>query len=125
MTERKRLPNRRDSDALTFSHEGHTVHATVSFDADGKLAEIFLNSGKTGTLIDIVMREMAVVVSIALQYGVPRELIENALPKLTDNSPAGPLGSALRRALEPWPQTERARTISAPDGARAKDEGGA
>lgn len=119
MSERQRLPDRRESDFLPFDHEGHTVHASGSFYESGALAEIFLNSGKSGTLIDIVMRELAVVVSIARQHGVPLALIENALPKLMDGSPAGPLGKALALLQEPWPE---ARTISAPDGARAECE---
>lgn len=102
---------------MTFQHEGHTIHLSASFDDDKNLAEIFINSGKSGTLIDLVVRELAVVTSIGLQFGVPLELIENALPKLRDGSPAGPLGAAIRNLLA------EARTISAPDAAPGKSDG--
>lgn len=118
MTARQRLPDRRQSDFLTFEHEGQTVHVSASFDGCGRLAEIFLNSGKCGTMIDIVTRELAVVVSIALQYGVPLERIDAALPKLADGSSAGPLGAALTLAQKPWPEPKR--NISVPDGAAAR-----
>ncbi|MDE2468718.1 MAG: hypothetical protein KGL35_08245 [Bradyrhizobium sp.] len=111
MSERQRLPDRRDSDFLTFDHMGQTVHVSASRYETGRIAEVFFNAGKSGTAIDIVMREMATVVSIALQSGVPLGVIEGSLPKLVDGAAAGPLGKALALLQEPWAP----RTVSGPD----------
>lgn len=93
---RSRLPQRRRSEAISFEF-GTVPHiAYFSNGADGQLAEVFLNAGKEGSAADVIGREVAVVLSIALQYGTPLETIYDALPKLHDGSPAGPVGMALK-----------------------------
>jgi hypothetical protein len=92
---RHRLPNRRQSPAIEFEHNRVRYTSQVSYDATGALREMFLNAGKEGTAADIVGRECATILSIALQYNVPLETIENALPKLANGLPAGPVGMAL------------------------------
>jgi hypothetical protein len=46
---RQRLPTRRASVAFNFEHEGHRYRATATHFADGRLAEIFLDTGKINT----------------------------------------------------------------------------
>ena len=46
MSARQKLPNRRHSISFYFGFEGHRYRATASRHADGRLAEIFLDTGK-------------------------------------------------------------------------------
>jgi hypothetical protein len=56
---------------------------------------LFLRAGKTGSSAEIAAHDGAIILSIALQYGVPVNAIRHALLKLPDGSAAGPLGRAL------------------------------
>jgi hypothetical protein len=69
-------------------------------EGDGSLAEIFISNGKAGSDSDTAARDSAIVASIALQYGVPFEIIRHALMRNRDGSACGPLGGALDRHAE-------------------------
>jgi hypothetical protein len=69
MTERLRLPNRRSSLNFTFECNALRYRATVSYFADGRLAEIFIGNAKAGSHSDSAAKDSAVVCSIALQHG--------------------------------------------------------
>jgi hypothetical protein len=98
---RRVLPSRRRSEAIDFEHEGLHYRACFSRYADGSIAEMFLDAGKTGTSANIMAKEAAVIFSIARQFDAPVEVLWSALPKLQDGSPAGPVGAALLRSLQP------------------------
>src|SRR4029077_17567408 len=75
-TARSRLPNRRASTSFNFECGPHSYIATVSyFPGTDHLAEIFLGNGRAGSDIDAAAKDSAVVCSIALQFGVPVEVI--------------------------------------------------
>lgn len=92
---RSRLPQRRPTETFTFDHEGVKYIASFGRDNQGHIRELFLDAGKQGSSANIVAKECAVVLSLALQYRVPLETISDALPKLLNGQPAGPLGVAL------------------------------
>jgi hypothetical protein len=92
---RKRLANRRSSETLSFCCGNFHYVATVSFFPDGSLAEIFLNNSMAGSDSDSAAKDSAVVASIALQYGVPRDTIRRALLRDPRGVAASPLGVAL------------------------------
>ena len=80
MSARARLPNRRASTTFTFDCGPHRCVATVSyFPGTDRLAEIFLGNGRAGSDIDAAAKDSAVVASIALQHGVPVDVIRKAL----------------------------------------------
>ena len=91
---RERLPNRRASISFGFECNGLKYTATVSF-RDGHLAEIFLGNRKSGSHSDAAAKDSAVVCSIALQYGVPVEVIRKALLRDAQGRASSPLGCAL------------------------------
>jgi len=97
---RRRPPDRRDGELVTFDHDGVRYTAQFSRDDGGKISELFLNGAKEGTTANIVARECAVILSIAVQCGAPLETLYAALPKLHDGSPAGPVGRALSLIAE-------------------------
>jgi hypothetical protein len=94
-TARTRLPNRRPSETFALECNGLTYLATVSRFGDGRLAEIFISNAKAGSHSDAAAKDAAVVCSIALQYGIPIDVIRHALLRDTHGRPNSPLGAAL------------------------------
>jgi hypothetical protein len=93
--ERRRLPNRRQSESFEIEAQGLTFTATFSRGADGTAQEIFLTNHRAGSDAGINASDSAVVCSIALQYGVPLETIRRALMRDVHGRASGPLGIAL------------------------------
>ncbi len=84
---RHRLPNRRPCETRTLEVTGQVFKATVGFDPeDGQPRELFLSGGKSGSMLDALLCDVAVVVSVALQHGVPAA----ALAKSISRVPASP-----------------------------------
>jgi ribonucleoside-diphosphate reductase alpha chain len=92
---RERLPTRRGSINFNFQCGTLIYVATISFFPDGRLAEICLRNGRAGSTADSIAKDSAVVCSLALQHGVPLEVIRLALLRNADGSPATALGAAL------------------------------
>jgi hypothetical protein len=92
---RRRLPNRRLAETFDLEVGGLRYVGSIGRFEDGSLAEVFISNGKAGSDSDTAARDSAVVASIALQYGVPLEVIRHALMRNRDGSACGPLGCAL------------------------------
>jgi hypothetical protein len=92
---RERLPNRRVSETFSFVCNDLKYLATISRFADGRLAEIFISNAKAGSHSDANAKDAAVVCSIALQYGVPVDVIRRALLRDPRGVASSPLGVAL------------------------------
>jgi len=92
---RERLPNRRASKTFALECNGLHYLATVSQFADGRLAEIFISNAKVGSHSDAAAKDCAVVASIALQHGVPVNVICHALLRDAQGKASSPLGVAL------------------------------
>ncbi|MGH9781769.1 MAG: vitamin B12-dependent ribonucleotide reductase, partial [Candidatus Acidiferrales bacterium] len=76
-SERRKLPNERNSITHKFSVGGHEGYLTVGKYDDGTPGEIFIKMAKEGSTLSGIMDGFALSVSIALQYGVPlRALID-------------------------------------------------
>lgn len=73
-------------------HEGARYQCSFSRFSDGRLAEIFIHAGKVGTSLNVMARDLAVVTSLALQYGVPPAELRAALEQEMDGTQRGPLG---------------------------------
>jgi hypothetical protein len=95
MTERERLPNRRQSETFAFQCAGMDYVASVSRFANGRLAEIFISNHKVGSAADSAARDSAIVCSLALQCGASVETIRRALCRDSRGGASGPLGAAL------------------------------
>jgi hypothetical protein len=95
MSPRERLPNRRASISFDIEAQGLRFTATFSRFADGRVAEIFLQNCKAGSMAGINACDAAVMASIALQWGVPLVVIRKALMRDAHGKASGPLGAAL------------------------------
>jgi len=78
MIERERLPGRRGAELFDFEHGGRRWTATIGRFADGRVAEIFLDTPKVSALGEIAA-DAAIVASIALQSGARLETLRHAL----------------------------------------------
>jgi ribonucleoside-diphosphate reductase alpha chain len=92
---RRRLPNRRGHELVDFAHAGISYTAGVGRFEDGSLAEIFLNTRKHVTAVDLNARDAAVAASLLWQHGCPIEILRRALTRNADSSASGPLARAL------------------------------
>jgi hypothetical protein len=78
MSERERLPNRRVGESFELEVAGLRYTATIGgADANAK--------------------DAAVICSLALQFGVPLDVIRRALLRDSHGRPSSPLGTALDR----------------------------
>ena len=90
---RRTLPQRRAAETfdLLFWNQPFTV--TVGFYADGTPGEVFIDGCKTGNDIQSIARDAAVLLSLALQHGVPPETIRHAVIRGASEEPASILGA--------------------------------
>src|SRR5262245_48010731 len=92
---RERLANRRASETFAFECNGLSYLATISRYPDNRLAEVFISNAKAGSHSDSAAKDSAVVCSIALQHGVPFDVIRHALLRDPRGRASSPLGCAL------------------------------
>src|SRR5262245_58625137 len=78
-TERRRLPRVRPSYTMSFQGGGADGTLTAGAHPDGQLGEIFLRLGKQGSTLAGLAEAFSIVASLALQHGVPLELIASRL----------------------------------------------
>ena len=105
---RRRLPQRRSHELMDFVHAGHCYTAGLGFFETGELAEIFVNvPGRSGSAIEAVARDAAILTSICLQYGASVETIRHAMTRNSDGSPGGPLGALLDLLAPPVRPADR------------------
>src|SRR5262245_59256254 len=95
MTERTRLPNRRPCEHFSFQCNNLSYTASIGRFPDGRLAEIFISNSKAGSHSDSGAKDAAVIASIALQHGVPLEVIRHALLRDSRGVASSPRGVAL------------------------------
>jgi hypothetical protein len=95
MSTREGLPNRRACESFGFEDGGMKYTASIASYSDGRLAEVFVSNHKSGSDADAAAKDSAVVCSIALQFGVPVEIIRKALLRDPRGNPSSPLGAAL------------------------------
>jgi hypothetical protein len=110
---RQKLPDRRACETLEFTHSGFRYLASVGRFTNGDLAEVFLSGPKTGTDVASAARDSSIVASIALQFGVPAEVLRHGIGRNSDGSAAGPLGKLLDLLATKEP-AERAAKERAP-----------
>jgi len=74
---RRRLPDERQSITHKFDIGGHEGYLTVGMYEDGTPGEIFVVMAKQGSVVSGLMDAFATSISLALQYGVPLEVLAN------------------------------------------------
>jgi ribonucleoside-diphosphate reductase alpha chain len=72
---RRRLPDERQAVTHKFSIAGHDGYITVGMYEDGSPGEVFIVMAKEGSIVSGLMDGFATAISLALQYGVPLEVL--------------------------------------------------
>ena len=92
---RQVLPQRRRAETFTVIHWDQPFVVTVGFFDDGTPGEVFIDGCKTGTDIESIARDAGVLLSLALQHGVPPETIRHAVIRGASEEPASILGAVV------------------------------
>ncbi len=74
---RRRMPEERHAITKKFSIAGHDGYVTAGMYEDGAPGELFIVMSKEGSTISGLMDGFATAISMALQYGVPLEVLVN------------------------------------------------
>jgi len=114
MSERRRLPNRRDSVTFVLEAGGLRFTATASRFDDGLLGEVFLQNHKADSTAGIMASDAAVAASLALQFNCPVETLRRALCRDARGNATGPLGVALDMLSQLPPADGEATPAPAP-----------
>jgi len=91
------------SDAMlgvTPFSNGYPASVSVGFYADWRVGEVFVDLEKRSDPLGLLMRDTAVLLSIALQHGAPLATVESALLKHERGEPASMLGDVVRVVRE-------------------------
>ena len=92
---RETLSGRRATETFSFVHNQQSFTVSVGRHKDGKLFEVFLSSGKTGTDVQAIARDTMILISIALQYGTPEDVLRQAVTRDEQGQPASLVGATL------------------------------
>jgi hypothetical protein len=100
MAMREELPARRGSVTVDFVHTNPALAQTeytamLGYYDDGRLGEIFINSAKVGTDVDVQVKDAAKLLSFAFQYGVPLEELRATMTRSATGAPEGVIGTLL------------------------------
>lgn len=92
---RDRLPDRRRCEIQTIWNNNHKYMISVGRYDDGRPAEVFIDSSRPCSESVTLADDAAIVASIALQYGVPLDVLRCAISKNPDGSAATIFGASL------------------------------
>jgi hypothetical protein len=95
MNGRERLPDRRGCDTRYMRVGKHEYVVTVGRYGNGVVGEIFVAGAKVGSDMDAVMRDAAILLSLALQHGVPIDTMRGAITREENSSPSSIIGAVL------------------------------
>lgn len=93
---RRDLPQRRGGTNFEFSIGRTKFTASVrreNFRAT--VTEVFINSSKIDSDVDLTARDAAILISIALQYGIPVDELAKSMGRNPDGLPSSPIGAIL------------------------------
>jgi hypothetical protein len=97
IVEREKLPMRREAESFSLRFAGvkEPFAITLARFDDGLLAEVFIDAGKRGQMFDDLARDIAVLISIALQHGAPVGTLAKALTRDAHGDAQGLAGAVL------------------------------
>lgn len=82
MSERRKMPQDRQALTHKFRIASHEGYVTVGLFEDGTPGEVFITMSKEGSTLRGLMDSFAIMVSLALQYGMP---LESLVKKFKDS----------------------------------------
>ena len=101
---REALPQRRYAEGFNLAFPRYTdklYTVTLGCHADGRLAEVFINAhSKIGSDGDLAARDVAILISMALQHGASVEGLAHAMTHDAAGQPEGLAGIVLLELLK-------------------------
>lgn len=97
---RERLPDRRPNETQEFERDGIQIKMTIGYKPNGEIGEIFLNADRSDSMLDVLMSDAAIAISIGLQYGVSLRQFAHAIKRDKFGIASSPIGAALDRISE-------------------------
>lgn len=99
MSGRYLLPQRRLSETFELKHGEQNAPFTVTtgFYQDGTVGEVFINGPKSGSDMAAVTHDGAILLSLALQHGVPLNVIKHAVRRNADGKASTIIGAVVDR----------------------------
>jgi ribonucleoside-diphosphate reductase alpha chain len=88
---RTRLPNRRSHQVAVVEHNGFKLIVGIGRFDDGRIGELFIDTCKGGSPLDTILRDSAILTSLALQAGIGVSTIRAAVAN------NGPVAAVLDR----------------------------
>jgi hypothetical protein len=79
---------------------GIMLSATVGFDAAGNPAEVFLSGAKDGSGMASILEDASVVISIALQHGIPASALAKSVARAPHHTGCTSAVSVIGAALD-------------------------
>jgi len=101
MAHRNSLPNRRRSETFAVPHPGDLsfkpvlYNVSIGYDLSDRPQEVFISCHKLTSSQDIAGRDIAILISMALQYGAPAEALAAAMTRGDDGKAQGIAGVVL------------------------------
>ena len=92
---RRTLSQRRAAETFDLRFWNQLFTVTVGFYADGTPGEVFIDGCKTGNDTESIARDAGVLLSLALQHGVPPKTICHAVTRGASEEPASILGAVV------------------------------
>jgi hypothetical protein len=92
---RRILSQRRASETFTLRFWNQNFTITIGRFPDGAIGEVFIDGGKSGQDVQSTARDAAVVLSLALQHGIPIEAIRHAVTRRGSGEAASILGATV------------------------------
>jgi hypothetical protein len=95
MTGRDRLPNRRRNRTVGIVFGNCPYDVTIGTYPGARLGEIFVHGAKVGSTMDLLLDDIAVVLSIALQHGLDPKNLAASMGRFYNGEPASIVGALL------------------------------
>ena len=91
------MPNRRPTATWNIEFEQQQLTGTIGYDPEtGIPREAFFSTrAKAGTLLDGLLYDAGVLLSLAFQYGTTATALAKSVARLEDGSPASPVGELI------------------------------
>lgn len=99
MTERQRLPDRRQAETLNIEVAGNVYQLSIGYFADGRVGEVFLGGPKSGSDMQGLLADLGVVISRLFQHGDTPLSLAAGMARLGDGTTPASIVGVIADAL--------------------------
>lgn len=92
---RATLPQRRRQETFDLDHGGQRYSVSIGLDGNGEIGEVFVQAHKRASDIEAAARDAAILISLAMQHGVPLAQLREGVTRGVQGEPASVIGAVL------------------------------